>query len=108
MGGILAQTLQVDDAVDWSSLLDESDLEEPKPTRPQGDSPPHPPRLPAEPDRSNPAYQPTLGVLDRMLSSRRAQKESEANRQYERAHATWVSEVQAAEAQAKRQKEDYR
>lgn len=82
---ILAQTLVVDDTIDWESLKDRADFPEPPP---QLQSPIAPP--PREPDRAQ--YAPNFTLLDRFIASRREKKIADAARCYEAAHTAWRKE----------------
>lgn len=88
----LHHTLSVDDAIDWEMLKDQSEFPKPRPAKRKQPSPPAPAPVPREPLRSDPAFQPNLGFLDKLLASRRGRKEEEATQLFERAHREWEAE----------------
>ena len=65
---ILAHTLVVDDAIDWEALKDKSEFPKPKP------QPPQPLALPLPPRETDPRYQPEIGLLDNIFSSRKRKR----------------------------------
>jgi restriction system protein len=75
LGSLLASTLSVDDAIDWQSLKrkDSFTLEPPR-----------------KPDRRH--FAPSLGFLDRVLSSRKRRKIRESEERYRDALASWDQE----------------
>ena len=83
----LEHTLSIDDAVDWEQLKDISPFPEPRPRKPIA------PTYPKEPSPDEEAFQPDIGFLDRLISSRRQSKEVLATNLYHRAHAVWLQET---------------
>ena len=83
----LEHTLSIDDAVDWEQLKDTSPFPEPRPRKPIA------PTYPKEPSPDEEAFQPDIGFLDRLISSRRQSKEVLAANLYHRAHAVWLQET---------------
>jgi restriction system protein len=94
----LAATLDRDDTISWSALEKAVPFETRRPqTRPRPAEPtarpspvaPAPAQIPAPPNRSAPEFQPRLGLLDRLLRSRRETREREAQARYDTATRTW-------------------
>jgi len=97
----LKHTLSVDDAIDWSSLLDETKFSKPKPKKPKSIPEPSKPKLikiPAEPEKTDPKYCAKLGFLDKVFSSRRIRKENEAENSYLADYNSWVEAKKKAES----------
>lgn len=69
---ILAHTLVVDDAIDWEALKDKSEFPKPKPQLPQLLVAP----LPLS--KTDSRYQPEIGLLDNIFSSRKRKKIDDA------------------------------
>ena len=90
MENILNHTLEIDDAVDWESLKNLSDYPEQKPIKPTLDK---------EPLLSDSDYQPQLKILDKIIKSRRVEKEKKANEKYENDHKKWVEEKERIEVE---------
>lgn len=82
----LAYTLEVDDTIDWDSLLDKSPFAEEKPRKPKTKS------LPREPRKSDDEYQPNLGLLAKLLAGVREKKLAVAEREFLAAHDKWEQE----------------
>ena len=76
LDNILLHTLKINDAVDWESLKTLSDYPEPQPAKPELPAKPAPLERPKQPSRAD--FIPKLGILDRIVSSRRAAREREA------------------------------
>jgi len=101
MGTTLRHTLYVDDAIDWSSLLDKKTFSKPKPKKSKSIPEPRKPRLidiPAEPKKSDPKYCVDIGFLDKIISSRRRQKEMEAENSYLADFNSWVEAKKKVES----------
>jgi len=81
--GILAHTLSVDDAVDWDSLKDKTPFSLPRPT------PAEPLSEPREPLATDNDFQPQIGLLDKVVKSRREERIREAERKFQTFHAAW-------------------
>jgi restriction system protein len=80
---VLVHTLAVDDTVDWDALKDRTEFAEPPSQEPA------PPSIPPEPQSSDPYYSPKLGAFDKLLGSRKASKEQEAQERFNRDHQRW-------------------
>lgn len=97
----LKHTLSVDDAIDWSSLLDKKKFSKSKPKKPKSIPKPSKPKLikiPAEPEKTNQKYCAKLGLLDKVFSSRRIRKENEAENSYLADYNSWVEAKKKAES----------
>ncbi|TLU87849.1 MAG: restriction endonuclease [Chlorobium sp.] len=79
----LKHTLSVDDAIDWSSLLDIKPFPKRKPSQPTQET------IPAEPTKSESKYQPDIGLFDKIFSSSRIRKQDEAENLYLKDHQAW-------------------
>jgi restriction system protein len=71
----LLYTLLVDDKIDWNSLKDYSNFPISKPKSPRKLS------YPAEPEKS--AFEPSIGILDKIFTSSKQKKMDAANKSYE-------------------------
>lgn len=95
LSSLLKATLSVDDTVNWEGLKDKTPFPEKKPTlRP---SPPEPtlPQLPSEPDSLDSRYVPSLGILDRLLSSRKERAIAEKQVLFASEHKAWQEKIAA-------------
>ena len=91
----LKHTLSVDDAIDWSSLLDNKPFPKHKPSMPK------PVLIPNEPKQSDQKYQPTLGFFDKIFTGSRKRKEDEAKALFLNDHSSWVEKRKSIESQNK-------
>ena len=82
----LKLTLTVNDKIEWDSLLDTSDYNEPKPTVIKSKA------IPEEPKLSDPAYQPELSFIDKFLPARKIAKTHELVKKYQFDHYNWSHE----------------
>ncbi|MCC6352448.1 MAG: restriction endonuclease [Verrucomicrobiae bacterium] len=89
---ILAQTLKVNDAVDWELLKKQDDFPKPEPAMPQPPTKPAPPTVGEQPLAVD--FIPRLGFLDHLLPGRRAAKEREAQQRYKSAVQSWKDGVE--------------
>jgi restriction system protein len=93
---LLKHALNVNDAVDWERLKTTSDYSVPQPVKPD------PPAKPVQPQRGPeplPEHFPArLGLLGRLLRSKRAEREREARALYESALQAWKDDWSAAVA----------
>ncbi|WP_199099260.1 restriction endonuclease [Dyella sp. ASV21] len=103
--GLLLATLDIDDAVDWSTLEDHSPFRGfdgssfPSVTFadtgwPMGIKEAIAPKAP---DPKSAKYQPALGLLDKLLSGRRAAKVAASERLYAADHDAWVEQRRLAD-----------
>lgn len=90
---ILKATLKVDDRVDWESLKDKTPFPESKPKPASPPTKPSEPALLREPQSTDSRYQPKLGVLDKLIASRRMRLEAQAKAAFKEDHADWQRET---------------
>jgi restriction system protein len=90
---ILKATLTVDDAIDWESLKDNSPYMESRPEPSPIPQEPMMSSLPSEPLRTDAKYLPTLGILDRLISSRKERAYAEKEALFAADHNAWQDEV---------------
>lgn len=103
LSSLLKATLKVDDKVDWESLKDKSSFAEPRPNPAKPPIQPPLQSLPREPQRTDSKYQPTLGLLDKLISSRRVRIEEEMAKSFATDLEGWkreVSDIRRAHAAA--------
>jgi len=81
---ILLHTLEIDDVIDWNSLLDKKKYNIKKPLKKKFD------QIPSEPNAPDTKYQPTLGFFDKLFSKSRKRKEDEAKNRFKLDHDAWV------------------
>lgn len=77
----LLHTLNIDDKIDWDSLKDTSTFAQKKLIRPSI------PTYPKEPEKK--AFEPKLGIWDKISSSSKQKKIDESNKKYDEALNTW-------------------
>ena len=87
---LLAFTLSVSDAIDWEKLKDKSLFPESQPILDSLPSEPKLPTLPNEPVATDAMYQPALGILDKLMRSRREQRTAEKLAKFEIDHEKWA------------------
>ena len=90
---LLKATLSVDDRVDWESLKDRSAFPEQKPLKPRAPLQPTLGELPTEPSPNAPEYVPTLGFLDKLVSSRKTKLLAEKHALFQADHAAWKTDI---------------
>jgi restriction system protein len=91
---VLQHTLDVNDAISWDDLKDNSPFPEPKPSGPKLPPKPRLLTLPVEPKPTDPVFQPRFGLLDKLFASRRERLMKECHEQFEAAHQMWQRTVQ--------------
>ena len=91
---LLAATLAVNDAVDWEKLKDHSTFPEAKPALGKLLPESRLPALPREPQATDSAYLPVLGLLDKLMSSRRKQRVAEKLVVFKSDHEAWSKQVE--------------
>jgi restriction system protein len=96
---ILPSSLADSKVVDWEALKDHTPFPQPPPKVPKQSSPPDPGQVPDAPDRGAPRYQPKLGLLDKLIRSRRIRKQSLADEAFETAAREWEAERDRALAE---------
>jgi len=80
----LKHSLSVDNAIDWSSLLDKKPFPKIQPSTPT------PETIPTEPKKSESKYQPDILLSDKISSSLRKRVQDEAESLYLKDHQEWV------------------
>jgi restriction system protein len=88
---LLKHALGKDHAVRWESLKKKNNFPEPQPAKPQPKTPP------SKPDPGDPQFIPKLSFTDRIIVSKRLQKESDADQRYERALREWEVSVESVQ-----------
>jgi restriction system protein len=95
---ILLHTLKVDDAIDWSSLLNKKKYSIKKPIKKKySTKKPIKPKLaqnPSEPNRADVKYKPILGFFDKIFSKSRKTKEDEAEKLFNSDYENWKKKKQ--------------
>lgn len=86
---VLSDSLSDSKAVDWEALKDRTTFAKPAPEAPGRPSPPEQCAVPQAPSRTSPQYQPRLGLLDRLIASRRAERENQAVHSFELDTREW-------------------
>jgi restriction system protein len=92
MSKTLSGSLGKDYRVNWDDLKDKSSFPTPLPQEPQ------PIQMPRRPVRQDAMFQPQLGLLDKILPSRKAKKFAEQQLRFQLAEAHWqkfVDDIQA-------------
>ena len=79
---------ETDDRLDWESLKTHATFPKPKPQVPPP-AEPVPPVIPPAPKRSNPLYEPKIGLLDYLSSARKAKKMEAASRHFKEDLQRW-------------------
>jgi len=79
------------DPIRDNSLKDQTSFSTPRPTAPE------PKMVSQPPANTDPQFQPKLGFLDRLLSSRRRLRRAEAEEKFRSAHDRWTVEKEATE-----------
>lgn len=79
----LKHTLDINDEIDWESLKDSTKFDKPKPVAPKIID------LPIEPIMSEEKYKPIIGLLDKLITSRKQKKEDEANKLFKLDYEKW-------------------
>ncbi len=87
----LAHTLGVNDQIDWDALKTHEPFPTKKPRKP------NPNQLPQEPPETDLKYKPKLGILDRLIKSRKEKRFTETTELFTRDHADWTLKVKALE-----------
>jgi restriction system protein len=105
--GTLVATLSGNDAIDWDQLKDRSPFPIPVPKKPKAEPIPQSAAVPP-PERRSSRYQPQLGLLDKLISSRRQRKEAEVQRQFATDTQAWERERDRIIAENEAQLEAHR
>ena len=86
---VLANALRQGPKFSWDTLKKYPDFPKPRPNEPQMPLPPEKASLPREPQITDAIFQPKLDPMDRLMRSKREQKENEARVHFETAHTQW-------------------
>jgi len=86
---LLRSALNTRCAISWGKLKKHEPFTKPEP------KPPVYLEFPREPEPSDAVYRPRLNLLDKLIKSRKEQKEQVANEVFTRAHVAWVTAVEA-------------
>jgi restriction system protein len=97
LSSALASTLSYDDAIDFESLKDRMPFPKEKPRKQSLPPAPTPQPVPQAPRREDSKYQPQLGFLDKLISSRRAAKEAVAEAAFEADLVEWTRQKDRVE-----------
>ena len=73
---VLSSSLSDSKTVNWEALKDRTPFRKAAPNAPERIAPPEQDRIPEAPSRTWPKYQPQLGLLGRLMKSRRLEKEA--------------------------------
>jgi restriction system protein len=89
---VLSSSLADTKAVDWEALKDKTPFPHPVPRAPSRPSPPEPLPIPEAPSRTHARYHVTLGLFDKLIRSRREEKENSKARLFEADTLAWEAE----------------
>jgi restriction system protein len=85
----LSSSLSDSKALDWEALKDKTPFPKPAPKARHSPLRPEQGPTPQAPSRTSPRYQPNLGLLDKLIRSRRAAKERQAANSFESDLKEW-------------------
>jgi restriction system protein len=91
---VLPSSLEKSAEVDFDSLKDRTSFPKHRPKQPTHPSIPVTSPIPEQPDRSALRYRPQLSLIDKVISSRRGQKEKDAEELYSRDSQAWEADRQ--------------
>lgn len=86
---VLSSSLSDSVGVDWEALKDRTRFPKSAPKAPAQPPPPVQESIPEAPSRTSPRYQPELGLLDKLIRSRRVEKENWKARIFESDTKEW-------------------
>lgn len=95
LSSLLKATLAVDDTIDWENLKDKTPYPEKKPALPPTPREPTVPSLPREPSSTDSKYVPVLGILDKLISSRKERAITEKQALFAADYKVWQEQVVA-------------
>ncbi|MBU8791149.1 restriction endonuclease [Oceanobacillus caeni] len=98
---ILNFTLNINDAIDWEKIKDKSEYKEPKP------NPIEEIELPVKPNETDIEYQPQLGLLDHIFTSRKEKKVLELKDKYNNDLENWEKKVEEIKNINEKNKDEY-
>jgi restriction system protein len=77
---VLSSSLPDSKAIDWEALKDRMPFPTAAPAAPKRPTRPEQDPIPEAPSRTSPQYQPEIGLLDKLVKSRRVEKENRKTR----------------------------
>lgn len=89
----LEHTLSIDDVIDWEQLKDTRPFPESRPNKPKLPKKPRAQTLPKKPLQEELRFKANIGLLDRLIASRRQAKEERASDLYKKTYDEWLSET---------------
>ena len=90
---LLKATLAIDDTVDWESLKDKKPFPESNPSQPTPPQKSALPSIPKEPQSTDSKYLPSLGLLDKLIASRKERLVKEKQALFAADHEAWLADV---------------
>lgn len=97
----LLHTLEVNDKINWEELKDTSEFDVPEPEKPIEV------KIPREPLRTDPIYQPKFNILDKLFPSRLQRKIAEMENNFKIDYENWVKEAEYVLETNKELRENY-
>jgi len=94
----LISGIELDPTLDWEQLKIRAPFPKDVPAKPVFADDPLDGAMPPEPNRSDPRYEVTFSLLDRLLPSRKAQRQCEAENRYAAAMKSWRDKCEALTA----------
>lgn len=115
---ILQHALGVDDTIKWKGLKDKSKFPKPRPQPPKLEEVPHAPRetapqppkveeVPDAPRQTEARYQPDLGIMDDLFSSRKEKKIKAAQELYKTDYQRWEKQKEEILKKNDKSEKDY-
>lgn len=104
---LLHETLHVDDRVDWETLKDRTPFPEAKPRAAPAPKAPQATPSPSEPKATDPEFVPRLGLLDKLLRSRKERRLNEAKEHFASVHARWTEHASQVREADQRKLEEH-
>lgn len=95
LSSLLKATLSVDDTINWDSLKDKTPFPEKEPTLQAAPREPTLLTLPREPNSLDSKYVPSLGILDKLIPSRKERLIAEKKAVFESDHRAWREQVKS-------------
>ncbi|MCP5370934.1 MAG: restriction endonuclease [Hyphomicrobiales bacterium] len=99
--GVLLQTLSINDAIDWDSLLDSTPFQEKMPSSGKLFE------TPKEPKITDEEFKADIRFLDKLFSGKRKKKEEEAKNKFDSAWQRWTKEKAQIESRNQKNEKDY-
>jgi restriction system protein len=95
LSGLLAATLNINDAIDWENLKDKTAFSEERPAPPAPRTQPTQHQSPTKPATTDGKYIPSLSIFDRLIPSRKKRMQDAARAQFESDLLAWQEKVEA-------------